>query len=188
MLPTLGEERRATYSPFLPISPRHRPCAAGADAGARRRGGHHHLRRPGRRADRGAGHRRPCEAAVEARLGHALDGAGRRLRDVGQGPDRERAASAKVCRALGGVPPEGFNYELFLDDRRQEDLQVQGQRPDHGGVAALRHAREPELVHVPVAEVGQDAAFQRHSAAIDDYLQQLDAFNRKRDEGANAPT
>jgi lysyl-tRNA synthetase class 1 len=23
--------------------------------------------------------------------------------------------SSKLCRALGGVPPEGFNYELFLD-------------------------------------------------------------------------
>ena len=26
--------------------------------------------------------------------------------------------SSKICRALGGTPPEGFNYELFLDDNQ----------------------------------------------------------------------
>ena len=37
ILPTLGPERRATYSPFLPISPDHRPGAAGADRRSRHR-------------------------------------------------------------------------------------------------------------------------------------------------------
>ena len=36
ILPTLGPERRATYSPFLPVSPTHRQGAAGADARAPR--------------------------------------------------------------------------------------------------------------------------------------------------------
>ena len=45
-----------------------------------------------RRALRDAGDRRPCQAAMEARLGDALGGARRRLRDVGQGPDRQRQA------------------------------------------------------------------------------------------------
>ena len=34
MLPTLGAERQATYSCFLPVSPKTGPCAASADAGA----------------------------------------------------------------------------------------------------------------------------------------------------------
>jgi lysyl-tRNA synthetase class 1 len=66
MLPTLGEERRATYSPFLPISPKSGPWD-------------HRLPRRGRRTDGGPGHRRPCEDAVAPRLGHALDGPGDRL-------------------------------------------------------------------------------------------------------------
>ena len=49
--------------------------------------------------------------------------------------------SGEICRALGGTPPEGFNYELFLDEKGQKILQVQGQRPDHRRMAALRRRR-----------------------------------------------
>ena len=57
---------------------RHR--AAGADRRARRQGRHRQLRRSRqRRACNGAGHRRPLQAAVEARLGDALGRARRRL-------------------------------------------------------------------------------------------------------------
>ncbi len=38
MLPTLGAERRATYSPVLPVSPKSGDRAAGAGRGGRRRG------------------------------------------------------------------------------------------------------------------------------------------------------
>ena len=66
---------------------RHR--AAGAGAGARRQGRHHHLRRPGQQgAGHHAGHRRALQAAMEAGLGDALGGARRRLRNGRQGPDR----------------------------------------------------------------------------------------------------
>jgi lysyl-tRNA synthetase class 1 len=61
MLPSLREERAATYSPFLPVSHQ--------------------------RTDRDTSHRRPLQAAVEARLGHALGGARRRLRDGREGSD-----------------------------------------------------------------------------------------------------
>ncbi|MNX94592.1 hypothetical protein D3C86_1268280 [compost metagenome] len=101
---------------------------------------------------------------MEARLGHALDRAGRRLRDVGQGPDRERARVVQAVPRPGRHAAGRLQLRALPRRRRQEDLQVQGQRPDDGRVAALRHAREPELVHVPVAEVGQEPALQRHSA------------------------
>ena len=91
MLPTLGEERQATYSPFLPISP-----ISGRV-----------LYVPMKKVDAKAGtitftdedgtdvtharHRRAHQAAVEAGLRHALGGARRRLRDVRQGPPDQRA-------------------------------------------------------------------------------------------------
>ncbi len=43
ILPTLGSERQATYSPFLPVCPRTGHGAAGADPGARRGKGHRGL-------------------------------------------------------------------------------------------------------------------------------------------------
>ena len=66
--------------------------------------------------------------------------------------------SGEIARALGGQPPEGFNYELFLDERGQQDLEVEGQRPHHRRVARLRHAREPVPVHVQQAARGEAAA------------------------------
>ena len=43
MLPSLREERAQTYSPFLPISTKHRHRSSGAGGRARRQSRHHHL-------------------------------------------------------------------------------------------------------------------------------------------------
>ena len=88
VLPTLGPERRATYSPILPISPKTGRVLQVPIEECRPAAGHGRVPRRGRHADRGAGDRRPLQDAVEVRLGAALGGARRRLRDVGQGPDR----------------------------------------------------------------------------------------------------
>ena len=115
MLPTLGEERRATYSPFLPISPitghvlqvptLERNVEKGTivfddPAGGRTEvpvtGGHVKLQW------------KPDWAMRWTALDVDYEMSGKDLIES----VRE---SSKVCRALGGVPPEGFNYELFLD-------------------------------------------------------------------------
>jgi lysyl-tRNA synthetase, class I len=115
MLPTLGEERRATYSPFLPISPvtghvlqvptLERDVAKGTivfddPAGGRTEvpvtGGHVKLQW------------KPDWAMRWTALDVDYEMSGKDLIES----VRE---SSKVCRALGGAPPEGFNYELFLD-------------------------------------------------------------------------
>ena len=141
-----------------------RPRAAGADRGVPAGAGYRRVPRRGREADRAAGHRRPLQDAVEGRLGAALGGTRRRLRDVGQGPDRfgqaldpdlpparRRAAREPDLRAVPGR--EG-----------PEDQQVQGQRADHRGVADLRHAREPPGLPLPRAQEGQAPACRRDPA------------------------
>jgi len=115
MLPTLGEERRATYSPFLPISPitghvlqvptLERNVERGTivfddPAGGRTEvpvtGGHVKLQW------------KPDWAMRWTALDVDYEMSGKDLIES----VRE---SGKICRALGGMPPEGFNYELFLD-------------------------------------------------------------------------
>ncbi|MGX1745460.1 MULTISPECIES: lysine--tRNA ligase [unclassified Brevundimonas] len=115
MLPTLGEERRATYSPFLPISPitghvlqvptLERNVEKGTivfddPAGGRTEvpvtGGHVKLQW------------KPDWAMRWTALDVDYEMSGKDLIES----VRE---SSKLCRAIGGVPPEGFNYELFLD-------------------------------------------------------------------------
>lgn len=115
MLPTLGEERRATYSPFLPISP-----ITG-----------HVLQVPTleRNVEKGtivfddpAGGRTEVPVTGgHVKLQWKPDWA---MRWIALDVDYEMSGkdliesvreSSKLCRAIGGVPPEGFNYELFLD-------------------------------------------------------------------------
>src|SRR5438105_7876066 len=121
MLPSLREERAATYSPFLPICPRTgvvlqvpivaHDVKAGTvsydDPETRERvtlpvtGGHCKLQW------------KPDWAMRWFALGIDYDMAGKdRIDSV--------KLSGKICSVLGGTPPEGFNYELFLDDKGQK--------------------------------------------------------------------
>jgi lysyl-tRNA synthetase class 1 len=117
ILPTLGPDRRATYSPFLPIHPKTgivmqvpmeevRPAEdllvwtdpeTGERFGTRITGGH-------------------CKAQWKAdwalrwfALGVDYEMSGKDLIDSVK-------LSSAICRVLGGEPPIGFTYELFLDE------------------------------------------------------------------------
>ncbi len=125
MLPTLGKERQATYSPVLPISPKTGVVlqvpveVVDADAGTIRF------------QDQG-------EDIVQTILGgHAklqwkVDWA---MRWVALGVDYEMSGkdlidsvtqSSKITRALGARPPEGFNYEMFLDEKGEKISKSKG--------------------------------------------------------------
>ncbi len=127
ILPTLGPERRATYSPFLPICPR-TGCV---------------LQVPmiDRNPEKGTVVYEDPETGEKVETpvtgGHVkcqwkADWA---LRWTALGVDYEMAGkdlidsvtlSSKICRALGGTPPEGFSYELFLDDKGEKISKSKG--------------------------------------------------------------
>ncbi len=118
ILPTLGAERQATYSPFLPISPTsgkvlqvpmiERNVKAGTIV----------------YLDPDSG--RKVETKVTGGAVKCQWKADWAMRWTALGVDYEMAGkdliesvtlSSKICKALGGTPPEGFNYELFLDEK-----------------------------------------------------------------------
>ena len=115
MLPTLGEERRATYSPFLPISPvtghvlqvptLERNVEAGTIVFDDPAGGRTELPVTG-------GH-----VKLQWKPGWAMRWTALDVDYEMSGKDLIESVreASKICRALGGTPPEGFNYELFLD-------------------------------------------------------------------------
>jgi lysyl-tRNA synthetase class 1 len=127
ILPTLGPERRATYSPFLPIDPVSgivlqvpivaRDVAAGTVTYVRPEtnesvtvpvtGGHVKLQW---KAD---------WAMRWVALGVDYEMAGKDLID-------SVLLSGRITRVLGGRPPEGFNYELFLDAEGQKISKSKG--------------------------------------------------------------
>jgi lysyl-tRNA synthetase class 1 len=125
MLPTLRAERRATYSPVLPVSPKTGVVlqvpveVVDADAGliAFEDGGE-----------------RVVQSALGgmAKLQWKVDWA---MRWVALGVDYEMAGkdlidsvvqSGKIARVLGGRPPEGFNYEMFLDEAGEKISKSKG--------------------------------------------------------------
>ena len=116
VLPTLGAERQETYSPILPICP---------DSGRV-------LQVAIVATDPAAGtvtYRNAAGRLVEQSI---LDGQGKlqwradwAMRWTALGVDYEMSGkdlidsvkvSSRICRILGGTPPEGFSYELFLDE------------------------------------------------------------------------
>jgi lysyl-tRNA synthetase class 1 len=126
MLPTLREDRRKTYSPVLPISP-----VSGRV-----------LQVPVEVIDAEAGliafddedGSRVQQSAFggSAKLQWKVDWA---ARWVALGVDYEMAGkdlidsvvqSGKIARILGGRPPEGFNYEMFLDENGEKISKSKG--------------------------------------------------------------
>ncbi len=116
ILPTLGEERRATYSPFLPI--------------CKRTGNVLQVPMIEKNVERGTIVYQDPETGEKIETpvtGGAVKcqwKADWAMRWSALGVDYEMAGkdlidsvrlSSKICRALGSQPPEGLSYELFLD-------------------------------------------------------------------------
>ena len=126
MLPTLRAERRATYSPVLPISP---------NSGVV-------LQAPVEVVDAEAGTIAFTDEDGERIVQSALGGRSKlqwkvdwAMRWVALGVDYEMAGkdlidsvvqSSKIARVLGGRPPEGFNYEMFLDEKGEKISKSKG--------------------------------------------------------------
>jgi lysyl-tRNA synthetase class 1 len=126
MLPTLRAERRATYSPVLPISPKTGIV----------------LQVPVEVVDAGAGTIAFVDEDGERIVQSALGGMAKlqwkvdwAMRWVALGVDYEMAGkdlidsvtqSSRIARVLGGRPPEGFNYEMFLDEQGQKISKSKG--------------------------------------------------------------
>ncbi|HEY6578260.1 MAG TPA: lysine--tRNA ligase [Rhizomicrobium sp.] len=125
VLPTLGPERRATYSPFLPLCSRTGRVLQVPVVEWNPSRGTIVYEEDGRRE----------EASVtggHCKLQWKADWA---MRWLALGVDYEMSGkdlissvdlSSKIVRALGGEPPEGFNYELFLDENGERISKSRG--------------------------------------------------------------
>lgn len=186
MLPTLGEERRATYSPFLPISPKTGRVLQAPTVG--------------RDVDKGTitfqdedgeltevpvtgGHVklqwRPDWAARWTALEVDFEASGKDLVDSVR-------VSNKIVKALGGEPPEAFHFELFMDENNQKISKSKG-----NGLTIEEWLRygAPESLTYYMYQSPKSAKrlyFDVIPKATDEYLQQLDALIRKKAEGDNA--
>ncbi|MGH6783086.1 MAG: lysine--tRNA ligase, partial [Sphingomicrobium sp.] len=180
MLPTLREERRKTYSPFLPISPRTGKVLQVPMAERNPKQGTVVYVDP----DTGekvetlvTGGRVKCQWKADwalrwTALGVDYEMAGKDLIDSVK-------LSSELCKALGGLPPEGFNYELFLDEKGQKISKSKG-----NGLTIdewLRYA-SPESLSLFMYREPKSAKrlyFDVIPRTVDDYLGFLDAYPRQ---------
>jgi lysyl-tRNA synthetase class 1 len=175
MLPTLGEERRKTYSPVLPISPRSGKVLQVAIEVLDPEAGLVAFDDEGERTEQSI-------LSGGAKLQWKVDWA---MRWVALGVDYEMAGkdlidsvtqSSKIARILGARPPEGFNYELFLDENGEKISKSKG-----NGVTLdewLRYGPQESLTFYLYREPrrAKQLSFGVIPRAIDEYQQFLAAY------------
>jgi lysyl-tRNA synthetase class 1 len=182
MLPSLREERAQSYSPFLPISPETGVVLQVPVIAHDAKAGTVIYQDP----DRGEQVTTPVTGG-RCKLQWKPDWA---MRWVALGVDYEMAGkdlidsvklSGEICRALGAAPPEGFNYELFLDEKGQKISKSRGNgltieewlryaSPESLSLFMYREPRSAKRLYFDVIP--------RH---VDEYQQYLEAYQRQDD-------
>jgi lysyl-tRNA synthetase class 1 len=180
MLPSLREERAQTYSPFLPIDPQtgivlQVPVIAHDAAAGTITYEHPDTREQVTTPVTGGRCKlqwKPDWAMRWIALGVDYEMAGKDLIDSVK-------LSSEICRALGGLPPEGFNYELFLDEQGQKISKSKG-----NGLTIdewLRYASPESLSLFMYREpkAAKRLYFDVIPRHVDEYQQFLDGYARQ---------
>ena len=177
MLPSLREERAATYSPFLPIHPR---TGVVMQAPVLR-----HDARAGTISWRDPATGEEFETPVtggRCKLQWKPDWA---MRWQALGVDYEMAGkdlidsvrlSSRIARVLGAEPPAGFNYELFLDENGQKISKSKGNGLTIEEWLTYASPESLSLFMFQKPTAAKRLYFDVIPRTVDDYLGFLDAY------------
>ncbi|MEM6712082.1 MAG: lysine--tRNA ligase [Pseudomonadota bacterium] len=179
MLPTLGAERQATYSPILPISPTTgrvlyvpmkevNPADAtvtfededGRDVTLDVRGGNAKLQW---KPDFGM---RWAALDVDFEM-------------FGKDHQTNAVIYDKICRILGGTPPEHYVYELFLDDKGEKISKTKGNGISIDEWLAYASPESLALFMYQKPRTAKRLYFDVIPRAVDEYFQHVSAFERQ---------
>ncbi|WP_367716214.1 lysine--tRNA ligase [Nitratireductor sp. GISD-1A_MAKvit] len=180
MLPSLREERAQTYSPFLPIHPKtgvvmqvpleERKVDAGSIVWRDPEngelfetpvtGGHCKLQW------------KPDWAMRWAALEVDYEMSGKDLIDSVK-------LAAQICTALGKKPPEGFNYELFLDENGQKISKSKGNGLTIDEWLAYAPTESLSLYMFQKPKAAKKLYFDVIPRAVDEYYTFLSAYDRQ---------
>ncbi len=180
MLPSLRQERAGTYSPFLPLHP---------ETGVV-------MQVPLDAHDVEAGTITWCDPATGQSYTTPVTGGHAKLqwkpdwamRWHALGVDYEMAGkdlidsvklSGRVCRILGSEPPDGFNYELFLDEQGQKISKSKGNGLTIEDWLAFASPESLSQFMYGKPTAAKRLFFDVIPRAVDDYLGFLDAYPRQ---------
>lgn len=175
-LPTLGEERRATYSPFLPVCKKtgqvlqvaikERKVEAGTIVYENVDGSLVETPVTG-------GH---CKMQWKADWAMRWKALGVDYEMSGKDLIDSVKQSSAICRAIGGKPPVGFTYELFLDDNGEK---ISKSRGNGLSVEEWLSYASPESLSLFMYQKPKTAKrlfFDVIPRNIDDYLSHLNGY------------
>ena len=175
-LPTLGEERRATYSPFLPVCEKtgqvlqvaikERKVEAGTIVYENVDGSLVETPVTG-------GH---CKMQWKADWAMRWKALGVDYEMSGKDLIDSVKQSSAICRAIGGKPPVGFTYELFLDDNGEK---ISKSRGNGLSVEEWLSYASPESLSLFMYQKPKTAKrlfFDVIPRNIDDYLSHLNGY------------
>ncbi len=176
MLPTLGDERRETYSPFLPVSPTtgrvlYVPMKAvdakagtvtfadedGSDVTLPVTGGHVKLQW------------KPDFGMRWAALGVDFE-------MFGKDHQANAPIYSKICRILGAEPPLQFVYELFLDDKGEKISKSKGNGISVEQWLAYAPQESLALFQFQKPKTAKRLYFDVIPKAVDEYLTFLEKY------------
>lgn len=177
MLPSLGEERQKTYSPFLPICPRTGRV----------------LQVPAERIDLAAGTITYRDPETGKRVETPVTGGHCKLqwkpdwamRWHAFGVDYEMSGKdhipsvklgGEICRILGSRPPESLTYELFLDENGEKISKSKGNGISFEEWLTYAPHESLALFMYQKPKTAKRLYFDVIPRAVDDYLTYLEKF------------
>jgi lysyl-tRNA synthetase, class I len=176
MLPTLGEERQQTYSPFLPLSPKSGRVLQVPILEVKTEAGTIVFRDEDESLTElpvTGGHCKLQWKPDWAMRWHAL-GVDYEMSGKDLIPSVE--LGNKICRILGSKAPEGFNYELFLDEKGQKISKSKGNGLSVDEWLAYAPPESLSLFMYQKPRAAKRLYFDVIPRTVDDYLAFLDRF------------
>src|SRR5262249_42882245 len=181
MLPTLGDERRETYSIFLPISPKSGrvlyvqtqvDAQAGTVTFVDEDGSTQTVPGTGR------------HGKLQWKPGLGMRWAARGVDFEMFGKDHMANARvySKICKALGAEPPQQFVYELFLDEKGEKISKTKGNGISVEQWLKYAPAESLSLYQWQKPKTAKKLYFDVIPKAVDEYLTFLDQYPKQTPE------
>src|SRR5665213_254033 len=181
MLPTLGEERQQTYSPFLPVSPRSgkvllakvvdRDLAKGTITYVEEDGSLQTVPVTG-------GH---CKLQWKPDFGMRWAALDVDYEMYGKDHLAQAPLYDAICRIAAGEPPEQFMFELFLDDKGQKISKSKGNGITIEEWLSYGPAESLALFMFQKPRAAKRLHFDVIPKAVDEYIAFLDAYHATAD-------
>src|SRR6201996_1686376 len=182
MLPTLGEERQQTYSPFLPVSPRSgkvllakvvdRDVDKGTITYVEEDGSLETVPVTG-------GH---CKLQWKPDMGMRWAALGVDYEMYGKDHLSQAPLYSAICKIAGGTPPEQYMYEMFLDDQGQKISKSKGNGMTIEEWLAYGSPEILALFMFQKPRTAKKLYFDVIPKTVDDYIALLDAYHANPNE------